>query len=388
MSCNACDIIIPVWNQLECTKKCIESILKNTYHSYRLIIVDNGSQDRTSEYFSNLSKKCAVKYIRNQTNLGTIVAINQGIKESAADYLCIMHNDVIIYEEGWLWRIIKMMEEDSFIGIAGLAGRQIIDKNGEYKEGTLIHNLSNQGLLTPPIEINRAEVAVIDGLCFVIRRKLLDEIGGLDERYGLMHFYDLDLSLESINAGYKNIVIPISALHINNGGNARKTAAYVEQVKSDNLLWERNKKIFLKKWKNLLPVDKRNKSNKWRSLMIAWVISNLVDSKDYNYLLNIAKEGHIVYVFKKTSIKISIPKNQHFKVINCPNVFFIPIVLWKVIRPYKRKMRRKKFDFVFSNYLLFNNIFRKLSNFCDTELVYDYDKQRKLWKEKFKYRVV
>ena len=38
-----CDIIIPVWNQLEATKECIDSIVKHTDYPYRLILIDNGS---------------------------------------------------------------------------------------------------------------------------------------------------------------------------------------------------------------------------------------------------------------------------------------------------------------------------------------------------------
>ena len=51
-----CDIIIPVWDQLEFTKECVDAILKNTHYPYRLILIDNGSEFETKNYLKNLEK--------------------------------------------------------------------------------------------------------------------------------------------------------------------------------------------------------------------------------------------------------------------------------------------------------------------------------------------
>ena len=50
------DIIIPVWNQLELTKKCLNSISENTKIPFHLIIIDNGSDDETREYLRKIYK--------------------------------------------------------------------------------------------------------------------------------------------------------------------------------------------------------------------------------------------------------------------------------------------------------------------------------------------
>ena len=49
-----CDIIIPVWDQPDSTKECIDSIIKNTRYPYRLIIIDNGSDLVTRDYLDSL----------------------------------------------------------------------------------------------------------------------------------------------------------------------------------------------------------------------------------------------------------------------------------------------------------------------------------------------
>jgi glycosyltransferase involved in cell wall biosynthesis len=52
-----CDIVIPVWNMREITEQCVKSIIRNTRFPYRLIIVDNASDDETKQYLEDLRDK-------------------------------------------------------------------------------------------------------------------------------------------------------------------------------------------------------------------------------------------------------------------------------------------------------------------------------------------
>jgi GT2 family glycosyltransferase len=247
-------IIIAVYNQLPYTKMAVDSILNNTDPSlYEFIIVDNGSRPEVKAYFDSLKDKARIIYIRNESNAGPIKAINQGISASNADYVMAIHNDVIIMEPGWLDKMVSVMDKDPSIGMAGFAGRKEIYNTGCVNEESLKHNLQNEDLNSPMKE-DVAQVAVLDGLCFIMSRALIGKIKGLDETYGYMHCYDLDVSLASIDAGFKNVVINIPALHIGNGGMTRKLRDYRDLVKDDYGLLKRNCKILAKKWKRLLPL--------------------------------------------------------------------------------------------------------------------------------------
>lgn len=248
-------IIISVWNQLGYTKLSVDSMIKNAGTTpFELIIVDNGSRREIRDYFDLLARKIPLRYIRNEENLGPIKAINQGIRAARYSYVMSIHNDVVIFEPDWLHKIISVMEADPRIGIVGLAGRQEIYKAGNVNEATLKHNLQNEEDLCPPMKEETAEVAVIDGLCFVMREALLDSVRSLDETYGYMHCYDFDISLESIAHHFKNVVVKIEAMHLGNGGRTRFTKGYGEFVKSDSDLLKRNYKIFADKWSDLLPL--------------------------------------------------------------------------------------------------------------------------------------
>ncbi len=247
-------IIMAVWNQLGYTKLAVDSILRNKGASpFELVVVDNGSRPDVKAYFDLMSGKADIKYIRNQRNVGPIAAINQGISGSGRKYIMVMHNDVVIMEPGWLDKITRVMDENARIGIVGLAGRQEIYANGCVNEESLKHDLQNEDL-NEPMKEESAWVAVIDGLCFTMRRELLDKIGGLDEAYGYMHCYDLDVSLESVRAGFRNMVLKIEAIHLGNGGMTRKTRDYKDLVKDDYGLLKRNCKVLAGKWRGLLPL--------------------------------------------------------------------------------------------------------------------------------------
>lgn len=247
-------IIMAVWNQLSYTKLAVESILKNAGKvPFELIMVDNGSRPDVKGYFDSIKDKVGINYIRNETNLGPIRAINQGIRLAKYSHVMVIHNDVIILEGGWLDKIMAVMESDHKIGIAALAGRKEIYKTGSVNEESLKHNLQNEDL-NPAMKEDVAEVAVIDGLCFTMSRELLEKVKGLDEAFGYMHCYDLDLSLAGINQGYKNVVVKVEAMHIANGGITRKMREYKELVGDDYGLLKRNCKMLAAKWRHLLPL--------------------------------------------------------------------------------------------------------------------------------------
>ncbi|MBN1872339.1 MAG: glycosyltransferase [Candidatus Omnitrophica bacterium] len=249
-------IVIAVCNMLGFTRLCLDYIVKNTVVPFELVIVDNGSTDGTQEYIKDLSRELDINYIRNDANLGPILAVNQGIRQSKYDYICQMHNDVVIFEKGWLGKIVSIMKKDPSIGIACLAGRQYIRKNCSCDEDTLKHNLLSIGL-NPPMKEEVADIAVCDGMCFVFAKSFVEKIGILDETYGMMHFYDMDFSLSSLKAGYRNVAVNVLGFHVGNGGTTRRSDFYKDLVPNDLKLYNRNSAIFKKKWKDVLPCDVR-----------------------------------------------------------------------------------------------------------------------------------
>ncbi|MFH1901676.1 MAG: glycosyltransferase, partial [Candidatus Omnitrophota bacterium] len=106
------DIIALTWNNKQVTRDFVESFLGNTAISTRLIIIDNGSSDGTTEYLSSLkdSGNCIIKVVLNRENKGFVGGMNQGIEASNAPYVCLANND-LIFTKGWLEEIISVFKK-------------------------------------------------------------------------------------------------------------------------------------------------------------------------------------------------------------------------------------------------------------------------------------
>src|SRR3989338_488088 len=187
MTIDRCDIIIPVWNQPEATKECVDSIFEYTDYPYRLIVIDNGSDKETEGYLKNLKEENETDFvlIRNDSNLGFVKAINQGIRQSDAAYVCVMNNDVIATDR-WLGEMVKAMASDPRIGLVNPSSNTL----GQFpREGESIHDYASS-LKRSSGETQ--ELYSCRGFCMLLKRKVIEDIGLLDEIYDVGYYDEAD----------------------------------------------------------------------------------------------------------------------------------------------------------------------------------------------------
>ena len=131
-------VIIPVYNSEKYIEECIESILSQTLKDFEIVVVDDGSTDRTPEILSKYSD--IVTYIR-QANQGPSIARNAGIKLSRGRYLCFLDADDI-YHPNRLEKLIGFLEEYPELGYT-FSDVEIF--KGEFiKEKSLIARWGNE----------------------------------------------------------------------------------------------------------------------------------------------------------------------------------------------------------------------------------------------------
>jgi len=269
----ACDILIPVWNRLEDTRDCIESIERNTLFPYRLIIVDNASDEETAAYLRDLAKKYRerVLLIVNEKNEGFIRAVNHGISLAKAEFVCILNNDTLV-TSGWLRALISVINRNPAVGIVNPSSNTL----GQHpSKGKTIDDHAKDIKSDCDLFV---ETGSAFGFCMLVRRKLFDEIGLLDTAYGMGNFDDTDFSLRAKKKGYKTV---------------RALASYVyhKEQRSFNLL-RGFKKDFLK--------NKRMFEAKWGKTKRVMVVMRDTGAESRNHLRGIlrkhAKEKSWVYV--------------------------------------------------------------------------------------------
>lgn len=193
-----CDIIIPIWDQMRVTKDCIDSVVRNTKYPYRLILMDNASEEETRRYLESVrdNKALDVTLIRNDKNLGFVKAVNQALKVSQSPYVCVFNNDTIA-TPGWLEEMVEFAESHKDVGIMNplCAGPADIPRD-EY--AALVRK-NNKGKY---MEMNQCFL-----FCALIKREVIEKIGHLDEVFGVGCYDDTDYSMRAGLAGYRCVCI-------------------------------------------------------------------------------------------------------------------------------------------------------------------------------------
>lgn len=90
-------IVIPMYNVETCISDCITSIMKQTYTNFEIIMINDGSTDRTEDICLELSKKNSKIHYYYQENLGAGAARNKGMKMSKGDYLAFIDADDYVH---------------------------------------------------------------------------------------------------------------------------------------------------------------------------------------------------------------------------------------------------------------------------------------------------
>lgn len=205
-------IVIPVWNEVEYTRQCVESIFACTRSPFELILVDNGSTDGTPDYLAELRARrdpgghcLGVRVIGNPENLGFGLACNQGMAAALGRYVVILNNDTVV-TEGWLERMQSAAERDSRIGVVGprsnfVVGPQMIE-NVPYAPDDMAGMRRFAAELAETRRGQGFPTARAIGLCLLIKRSVIDCVGGFDPRFGIGNFEDDDFSIRVLLAGF------------------------------------------------------------------------------------------------------------------------------------------------------------------------------------------
>ena len=260
-------VIILNWNGWKDTLECLESLRQISYPSYDLVVVDNGSQDRSLEEIRRYSQgevskesqlfppkkkrkpmvvwECTKEeaemgscpgtdfhklplnermvLLKNDKNYGFAEGSNIGVRYALTaldpDYILLLNNDTIVKSD-FLDELVKVSESDKRVGFAGpivlyydyygrkdvisTAGGELTMRKGSIR--LLGQREADQGQYGAVRNVD-----YVEGSCLLIKRVVLDEIGLFDSTY-FLYWEETDLCTRGRDAGYKCICVPTAKI--------------------------------------------------------------------------------------------------------------------------------------------------------------------------------
>lgn len=205
-------IIIPNYNGKELLKNCIKTLEAQTCPDFKLLVVDNGSADGSTE----LESECLdMQMIKLKENTGFCGAVNIGIKETKTPYFILLNNDTEVdshFVEALL-SAVKKSEEIFSCGAQMLdfKNRERIDNAGDWY--TALGWAVARGKGRPSGDFDRhREVFSCCGGASIYRTAVVGEIGLLDESH-FAYLEDVDFGYRARIFGYRNWYVPAAKVY-------------------------------------------------------------------------------------------------------------------------------------------------------------------------------
>lgn len=235
-------IIIPVRDEWVLTRECVVRILQHTKcRQVQIILINNGSQENPPPF---LLKHGSITWIHNPWNRGFASATNQGLRIATGDYLVCLNNDTRPGPH-WLAQMIHVLQASSQCGMVGPVSNRVIPE--QKIPVPSFHSKADIDTFTK--EYNHTDSSKwrksirLSGFCLVFPRSIYEEIGEMDERYGLGTYEDDDYSYRVRKAGYYCMVAGDTYLH-HYGSQSFQKRPYQEFKK----LLKQNRAYFIRKW--------------------------------------------------------------------------------------------------------------------------------------------
>lgn len=176
-------IVVPLYNARDVIKGTIESVLSQTFQDYEIVVVDDGSVDGSGDIVRGLDPR--LRYVR-QANGGVAKARNRGIAEAQGRYIALLDHDDL-WHPTKLEKQVKVLDERQEIGMVitdvsmiDRSGRLILIAESAYRPSVTFARLFVQGYEPTPSAA-------------MIRRSVLDAVGGFDEDFDSAGLDDQEL---------------------------------------------------------------------------------------------------------------------------------------------------------------------------------------------------
>lgn len=179
-------IIIVNYNGRKWLKKCFDSLIKQTYKDFEIILVDNNSGDDSISFLEKTYKDKRIRIIQSGGNLGFAGGNNIGIKVAKGEYILFLNNDTWV-ESNFIESIMKFYKNNQYDIIAPF--EKGYDKNEDFQEYKISIDVLGHFIYFKDLSVKKE--FYLSGVSLFFPKKLYQETKGLDNNF-FMYFEEID----------------------------------------------------------------------------------------------------------------------------------------------------------------------------------------------------
>ena len=231
-------IVIPNYNGEKYLWNCVDSIYANTKVPFKLIVVDNGSTDKSISHIEKSFPKAEV--IRLDRNYGFCKAVNEGIRKSNTTYVLLLNNDTII-KRGFVEQLLRVIKKDKKIFSVEAKMLQYMDPSLIDSAGTYYNAFGwafSAGKDKPVFNYGKRKrtFSTCAGAA-IYRRELFQSVGLFDEVH-FAYLEDVDIGYRARIMGYKNVYEPTAkVIHVGSASSGSRYNEFKVKYSSRNNIY-------------------------------------------------------------------------------------------------------------------------------------------------------
>ncbi len=250
-------ILIPNKDHVQDLKRCISSILeRSTYDNIEIIIIENNSElPETFAYYKELEQRKEIRIERYEGEFNYSKINNFGASKANGEYLLLLNNDTEVITMNWIEELLMFAQRED----VGAVGAKLYYGDNTIQHAGIVIGLGvhrSAGHTHYRVDKNNfgymgrlfyaQDVSAVTGACLLVKKKLYEELGGLDESFAVA-LNDVDFCLRLRKRGLLNIFTPFAELYHYESA-SRGTDLSGESAKR----YDRESERFRERWKEEL----------------------------------------------------------------------------------------------------------------------------------------
>jgi len=191
-------VIIPTYNRISLLKNTLESLFRQDFRGYEIIVVNDGSTDGTDGYLSNFSEQGRINYIK-QPNMGPASARNAGLRCASGTFIAFTDDDCVVPRD-WLSRFHQILLQTQ-ADIAGGKVKNCVNRN--------IYSATSQEITNHFVDFfgkNGQVTAFLTSNNVTYRAETLRKAGGFDEKFRRAGGEERALNLKIVGNGGRSLL--------------------------------------------------------------------------------------------------------------------------------------------------------------------------------------